>query len=370
MLALGLLSVGAAAASSWRIEPTPSASGARSTFLEGVSCPSRDVCVAVGGLKPRHGLETTLAELWNGTRWTIQPTRSPNKRVSASFSGVSCPTATDCIAVGYFQTRRVVATPLAAGWNGHRWRIMHAPNPARASFAYLRGVSCTSPRFCVAVGYFGVLGHSGKTLVERWNGRRWRIQHVPPSPFGSTLAGVSCSSRVSCVAVGGISPVFGPGRPLALRWNGARWIPQRFRRSALTLLGVSCPARSACTAVGRPARLVKRWNGRTWVTQRPRKPAGAVDSQLNGDFCVRRATCTAVGSYFTTRTAPLAERFSSGRWTIEPVAQPAGAQAAGLEGVACPDPSLCIAVGWSRIRAGVDRALVEREAPSFPTFTG
>ncbi len=365
-LALSLLSAAAATASGWTIQPTPNPAGAQSTFLSSVSCPSRTVCIAVGGSTTR-GRGTLLAERWNGAKWALQSTPKPANRMSASFSSVACPSANVCIAVGSFTARTATATTLAARWNGRAWTIQRTRNPAHATAAYLRGVSCPSPRFCIAVGYFDTLGHPGVTLAERWNGTDWAIQRLPSSAFGSTLAGVSCSSRVSCVAVGGIGPVFGPEMPLALRWNGAGWAAQRLPRApALSLLSVSCAARPACTAVGRPATLAKRWNGTTWTSQRPPKPPGAQDSQLNSDSCAGGTTCIAVGSYLTGRTGrmvPLADRWSTGRWSIQAAAQPAGAKSAGLNGVSCPSLSVCIAVGSAHSAAGADVTLAERYSP-------
>jgi hypothetical protein len=39
-----------------------------------VSCASAHACVAVGSGYNRAGTEVTLAERWNGRRWTIQAT--------------------------------------------------------------------------------------------------------------------------------------------------------------------------------------------------------------------------------------------------------------------------------------------------------
>jgi hypothetical protein len=57
-----------------------------------VSCTSATACAAIG-----RGRRGTLAEIWNGKRWTIERLPKPNR---ASLFGVSCASATACIAVG------------------------------------------------------------------------------------------------------------------------------------------------------------------------------------------------------------------------------------------------------------------------------
>ena len=65
---------------------------------------------------------------------------------------------------------------------------------------------------------------SGATLAERWNGSRWAVQTTPNpaagAGVGNVLSGVSCSSSRSCMAVGFFSdtrqhrPRFGESPPL------------------------------------------------------------------------------------------------------------------------------------------------------------
>src|SRR5205809_597713 len=65
------------------------------------------------------------------------------------------------------------------------------------------------------------------TLVEKWDGTRWRI--VPsPNPGGADqpneLNAVDAASPTAVWAVGGAGF---PERGLILRWNGLRWKPVR-----------------------------------------------------------------------------------------------------------------------------------------------
>ena len=64
-------------------------------------------------------------------------------------------------------------------WNGSRWTVRRAPDPAGATVSFLSGVSWVSPKSCLASG-FSVNGSGvGLSLVERWNGTQWSIQRSP-----------------------------------------------------------------------------------------------------------------------------------------------------------------------------------------------
>jgi len=146
--------------------PTPT--GGSDTSLAGVSCTSASACTAVGNFSNGATL-VTLAERWNGTKWSIQHT--PNPPTSGSnilLQGVSCTSASACTAVGGSSTMTPGAT-LAERWNGTTWSIQPTPNPTGAQGSGLGGVSCASATTCTAVGGSGN-GTTGVTLAERWNG--------------------------------------------------------------------------------------------------------------------------------------------------------------------------------------------------------
>jgi hypothetical protein len=81
---------------------------------------------------------------------------------------VSCASATACTAVGDYNNGTTGVT-LAERWNGSTWSIQPTPNPAGAPVSLLNGVSCASATACTAVGGYNN-GTAGVTLAERWNG--------------------------------------------------------------------------------------------------------------------------------------------------------------------------------------------------------
>jgi hypothetical protein len=243
----------------WRLQHIPTLPGAG---LNAVSCVSETDCVAVGA-----STAGTLAERWNGEGWTIQATPNPPGSASGGFTGVACTSASFCVAVGFGldSAGNPVAT-LAERWNGKRWAIQPTPNPAPASG--FGGVTCTSASFCVAVGGGPV---DRRTLAERWNGRSWAIQHTPNPSQGGGLAAVSCTSTVACTAAADLGA--------AMRWNGAKWTIQPTPSTGSPgsrFNTVACTSATSCTAAGELTdssgnaffgTLAERWNGRSWRIQ-------------------------------------------------------------------------------------------------------
>jgi hypothetical protein len=240
----------------WVVQPTPNPSGSKVSELVGVSCSSARACTAVGS----HG-KATLAERWNGRKWAIQTTRNPvNDTKGSKLAGVSCSSATSCTAVGESNITDSKSDTLAEHWNGRKWTIQATPKPPSGNESELTGVSCRSATTCTAVGNYG--SNATLTLAEHWNGRKWKVQPTP-SPSGtknpsgtseSKLTGVSCSSAISCIAAGDYYNRSGTEVTLAERWNGKKWALQRTPNPSpakLSILtGVSCSSATTCTAVG------------------------------------------------------------------------------------------------------------------------
>jgi hypothetical protein len=199
----------------WVIQATvkPRRGGA----LLGVSCVSANACTAVGSydISRSPAVEDgTFAERWNGKRWTIQPTPNAHGWFQSALFSVSCESANTCTAVGSAFGTGNSSETLAERWNGKRWTIQPTPNrlaiqPTHNSTGFpndsLSAVSCISTTACTAVGQYGVYlkdATLAKTLTERWNGKRWTIQPTPNPTAHSSLSGISCLPPTSCTAVG------------------------------------------------------------------------------------------------------------------------------------------------------------------------
>ena len=322
----------------WTIEPTPEP---ELNHLAAVSCTSATACTAVGDRDIKGRAPLTVAERWDGTSWTVQATRDPAANFSSGLSGVSCISATACFAVGSYTNTSDVRT-LAERWDGVRWAIQPMPSPSTGN--QLSAVSCASARWCTAVGS----SNSG-TLAERWNGKRWAVQAVPKRL--APPADVSCTSARACTAVGTYRNKAGT-LTLAERWNGIRWSAQSSANPALNqdsgLSGVSCTTSISCESSGwtlptfQP--LAERWDGRAWAMQSPADEWGT----LRGVSCSSAKACAAVGfedAVGRNPASPLAERWDGSHWTAEPVPRPGIAQGTYLFGVSCTSGHMCIAVG-------------------------
>jgi hypothetical protein len=309
----------------WAIEPTPSPAGTAASVLNGVSCTSRSSCTAVGAAFTAYNgnFAGTLAERWNGQRWSIQPTPL-SKRPGYGLGTVSCTSASACMAVGaFFDSSGNPLGLLAERWNGTSWKTEPVPLPAGVHRGLLSGVSCTSASACTAVGAaFNASGNGLGTIAERWNGHSWRVQPAPTSKRpGYFLAAVSCTSATTCTAAGNTA-----SKLLAERWNGTAWsvqptpTPPGTQGNGDFFNGVSCSSFSACTTVGLafspsgPFTVNERWNGSRWSIQPTPSLPGPYDIDNPAVSCPTSSVCTAVGGYTNNGVKlTLAERWQAGR---------------------------------------------------------
>jgi hypothetical protein len=186
--------------------------GTSFTELNGVSCPSVTMCIAVG-----RAANAPLVERWNGTGWAAQ-SQPP---VAAILAGVSCTTATNCVAVGFRDVD--ISTPdicpgrgclplpeeevdepttFAESLIGNTWLI--EPTAGGGGVSALFGASCEATNKCPAVGYLYPGGPTVQPLANQYQGF-WYYRPVP-SPKNATdtgLTAVSCGSSTACQAVGG-----------------------------------------------------------------------------------------------------------------------------------------------------------------------
>lgn len=110
----GILSAAVAPHAAAQARPRPPSSAALTSELYGVSCISASTCVAVGDYVTSNGASKTLVERWNGTAWAVQS--SPNPSSASYLNGVSCTSASACIAVGHYVSGSSVT--LAERWDG------------------------------------------------------------------------------------------------------------------------------------------------------------------------------------------------------------------------------------------------------------
>jgi hypothetical protein len=133
--------------STWTIQPIPNPAELGASDLYGVSCTSPTSCTAVGYFLSSSFVDTTLVEVWDGVAWTIQTTPNPTGRETSELLGVSCISGA-CTAVGYSE---LPWATLAEVGNASTWKLQKIPNQNN-QIDKLTGVSCTSATACIAVG--------------------------------------------------------------------------------------------------------------------------------------------------------------------------------------------------------------------------
>ena len=344
----------------WGVQVTPNPPGADTSLLSGVSCVRPTSCEAVGLHAKGSGVAVTLAEVWNGTAWSIQTTPKPTGATASGLSSVSCVSRTNCTAVGSYFNSSGLSVSLGEVWNGTSWGVQATPNPAGADTSSLHSVSCVSAGSCEAAGSYTDSSGVEVTLGEVWNGTAWGLQATPNPPGADTsnLHSVSCVSAASCEAVGSYTDSSGVEVTLGEVWNGTAWSVQTTSdvagATASGLSSVSCVSAGSCEAVGSytdssgvEVTLGEVWNGTSWSIQTTPNAAGADTSSLHSVSCVSAGSCEAVGSYTDSSgvEVTLGEVWNGTSWATKVTPNPPGATASGLSSVSCVGAGSCEAVG-------------------------
>lgn len=139
----------------WALQTAADPEGAAQTTLLDVACtPTPNRCTAVGGWKNSVSNQFTLAYRFNGvSTWTLQSTPNPSGSIASVFQEASCPTETSCTADGSWVSGGGGSNQtLAEVWNGTSWSIQGTPNPSGATFSAFFGLSCRSTT-CMGVGW-------------------------------------------------------------------------------------------------------------------------------------------------------------------------------------------------------------------------
>jgi subtilisin family serine protease len=222
--------------------------------------------------------------------WEAESVPSKGAGTRSGFSGVSCGSAQDCMAVGQSSEGiypKSTTSAFAQRWDGVEWTFVPWPDFDEAFPAYkddiLRretvGVECTSPDWCVALGQVSLKeGAGSRGYVNEWDGEQWTTNIVASELIDHPeviLHGVTCLSESMCFISGQYvdeETVF----PISLKWDGETWtsveVPLPAGGDWGWLRSVSCQSAMSCIAFGGYARvepiLVRdtawQWNGEAW----------------------------------------------------------------------------------------------------------
>lgn len=339
-----------AMASNWTVRQLED--GPTLAFLWGVTCPSNDLCVAVG---TNGTVATSQDPSGPASAWRpVHPegyfeTPSGSAYMGNAIRGVSCPSERLCVAAGPQGNVLVSTDPTGAA---SAWRVIELGLEATR----MNAISCPTPSLCVAVAYNGKVISSTDPTGDASD---WTIAQLA-TPLD--LLGVSCPSASLCVAVdneGRIAVSIDPtGGASAWRLVGAP-------AGTGSLNAISCPAPSLCVT-GNASQILTSTepNGglASW------RAVGAVSGlPIKGVSCPSANACAAVDNNadVLTSTDPTG---GSVAWSFENVipapSAPEG-EPNGMFGISCPSTSLCVAVGKaSQIIASSNP--FERDEPKVP----
>jgi hypothetical protein len=128
-----------------------------------------------------------FAEHWNGSSWTDA---TPfNSFFQSDFASVTAVSANNYWTVGWEEPNQTNQVPqtLAEHWNGSKFTLVPTPNKEPKSgyllYNVLAGVVAQSSSDVWSVGGWTYYPGSGTTrsLFEHWNGKAWRVEPGPPS---------------------------------------------------------------------------------------------------------------------------------------------------------------------------------------------
>jgi hypothetical protein len=352
------------AAASAQAQDTAAAVASRLLF--GVACTSASNCWSVGTTELTATDLVTLAEHWNGSKWSVVATPNLPHSTDNSLHGVACVSASYCWAVGGAVTgSQHQGTAYAEHWNGSKWSLTVLPKPSGAANTEVASVACTSTSNCWATGTAAPPGFtSGPTLAEHWNGKNWSVAASPSLGGANGLNAVTCATSTSCQAVG-----TGGGGLLAEQWNGSKWSIATTQPAGASadFFGDAC-AGSACIAAGirggtKALSLAERWTGTQWVIMTTPNPANASLAELTGVSCPKANSCMVAGFAFigsATGAQTLTERLNGTTWSIVPSPNPTASVSTTLQGLTCTSTANCWAVGQWQNGSGADKTLAER----------
>ena len=275
--------------------------GGSTPQLSSVSCPTATECMAVGSngaSLPGSGVVITTSDA--GATWS--PAAAPQNALVVS--SVTCASPTDCTAI---------VSDGTSTWSAH------SPNFAQswqqegalpAGFLPGNDITCIAGGLCIDAGYVPTTnGHGqGAVAVSADGGQTWALASVPAGT--GVLQSTACLSPTACLAAGTtgttVSDVVpAKGELLHSTDGGHTWESSSDTPPVDDVYGLSCPSDTQCAMVGT-----------TWVGF-PAVGAGGVAESTDAGLTFRSAPTSYV-----------------------PIT---------LTAVACPSVSRCIAVGGNTV---------------------
>jgi hypothetical protein len=357
------------------ISGRPADDGPITTGTPIVSCVLATDCLgaeASSSLTDGGPTVSTRVERWDGSSWKRLGVTLPAGARSVDLNGISCRGAKSCLVVGDYYTSTSESAPdypLALIYNGTSLRpTSPVPTPKGLDGVTLDGVSCTTATHCVAVGTANGYTKSSQAelevaMIETWDGAKWTLHNVTASSASSMLqvAGVSCATGSFCVLDGDSFTVSSNSATIGTwlaAWNG-KTLTRMKSPVAMLPTAVSCATVSNCAVTGINPDIASSaaattissteiWNGKAWRAAPVSWPKGTGESMTFALSCYAARTCEMVGL-----DGPAAENsedavavaFTGIASKRQAVPAPAKGDSTVLTGVSCLPSGTCVAVG-------------------------
>ena len=243
---------------------------------------------------------------------------------------------------GYSDDDRAPNDAFAATWNGASWSLQSTVNPDPDDFQFEQFDRSPAPRRRSAWRRPGNSANPGETMAEQWNGGSWQLQNLPSSDSAATVNSVSCTSAKFCEAVG-LGSAYG--------WNGSAWTTQTVLADAAAAACRACRARRGASArsVGEyndspnDVPVAARWNGSARTSQAMPNPAKSTFAHANAVSCVSASSCKAGGYFELDVTSNDSKAFTEGwngdAWQLQPAVAPPRRHLTELNWISCPSAS-------------------------------
>ena len=207
--------------STWSVVLSPS-SGNIDNDLQRVMVISSNDIWAVGYWQDTNQPYQTLAEHWDGTKWSIIVTPAgvtPSIGYGYDVSGVSAVSSNDVWAVW------AASQPIVEHWDGSKWSIVTVPEPGTSWNTVSDIVALSSTDVWIAGSYGDSGSYTTQALFEHWDGVKWTV--VPGANAGwysSNLLRIVANSGSDLWAVGyGFPTASSNMQTLTEHWNGSTW---------------------------------------------------------------------------------------------------------------------------------------------------
>jgi hypothetical protein len=359
--------------------------------VNAVSCSSAGNCSAAGFYSDGSGLVQSYFQAFvvgqvNGT-WgqaiEVPGTATLNAGRHAAVTSVSCSSAGNCAAAGYYTDGSGDRQAFVVGQVNGTWgQAIEVPGTATLNAggaAEASSVSCSPAGNCAAAGYYtDGSGDRQAFVVGQVNGTWGQAIEVPGTAAlnadgNAEVTSVSCSSAGNCAAAGQYFAREGGGLAFVASqvngaWGQAIQVPGTadLNEGDLPFTSVSCSSAGNCSAAG-GGFVVSQVNG-TWrqAIQVPGIAAlnyGRV-TQASSVSCSSAGNCSTGGSYSDGSDPARAFAVSQVNGTWGKAIQVPGTAALGVGGyilansVSCSSAGNCGAAGGYADRSGNEQAFV------------